>query len=87
MNCWEFMKCGRERGGSNAVEMGVCPAYPDHGRDCARVAGTLCNGRVQGTHAQKLGNCTRCNFYQSGHYRRTSSASILSSSPDDAFDL
>ena len=25
-NCWEFMKCGREPNGSNADNLGVCPA-------------------------------------------------------------
>jgi len=25
-NCWEFMKCGREPGGVNAIELGVCRA-------------------------------------------------------------
>jgi len=39
MNCWEFMKCGREKGGAKATDLGICPAYPDHGRHCARVAG------------------------------------------------
>lgn len=52
MNCWEFMKCGRELGGSKVKELGVCPAYPDHGRQCARVVGTLCSGEVQGSFAR-----------------------------------
>ena len=72
-NCWEFKKCGREGGGANAVEMGVCPAYPDDGRICARVAGTfctLCEGGIQGTYARKLDSCLECDFYQSHHYNR-----------------
>jgi hypothetical protein len=36
LNCWEFIKCGREVGGAKAQELGVCPAYPDHGRHCAK---------------------------------------------------
>lgn len=68
MNCWEFKKCGREAGGSNAAKLGVCPAYPDHGQDCARTTGTLCGGVVQGTFASKLANCMECAFYQSPHY-------------------
>lgn len=71
MNCWEFMKCGREKGGTKADELGVCPAYPDHGRHCARVAGTLCNGKVQGMFALKLASCLKCDFYNSVHYDRT----------------
>lgn len=71
MNCWEFMKCGREQGGARAVELGVCPAYPDHGHGCAKIAGTLCGGKVQGSFAAKVANCMRCNFYLSPHYDRS----------------
>jgi len=69
-NCWEFMKCGREVGGTNAQELGVCPAYPDHGWDCARIVGTLCEGEVQGSFARKLRTCWKCPFYRSRHYAR-----------------
>ena len=68
MKCWEFKKCGREEGGSKAKELGVCPAYPDYGQQCARVAGTLCGGTIQGTFAVKLGGCQKCEFYRSEHY-------------------
>lgn len=68
MNCWEYKKCGRERGGSKAAELGVCPAYPNGGRECAKVAGTLCGGKVQGSFATKLGSCMQCEFYKSAHY-------------------
>jgi hypothetical protein len=71
MNCWEFMKCGREEGGAKVKEEGVCPAYPDSGTKCARITGTLCKGEVQGTFATKLGNCLKCDFYKSEHYGRT----------------
>jgi hypothetical protein len=71
MNCWEFKKCGREKGGSNEKTLGICPAYPDQGRQCARVAGTLCGGVVQGTFASKLANCLKCEFYTSDNYDRT----------------
>lgn len=70
MNCWEYMKCGREVGGAHAREMGVCPAYPDDGRRCARVAGTFCGGEVQGTFAQKLQSCFNCSFYLSPHHQK-----------------
>lgn len=63
LNCWEFKKCGREQGGIKANELGVCPAWPDHGTACARVAGTLCGGDVQGTFAVKVGECQQCDFY------------------------
>ena len=70
MNCWEFKKCGREAGGINAKKLGVCSAYPHHGKRCAQVAGTLCAGKVQGTFAMKLLNCIECDFFQSRHYDR-----------------
>ena len=46
-NCWELLKCGKE---SN------CPAYPDHGRECYAVTGTMCNGKQQGAenHAEPV---------------------------------
>ncbi|MHB8842512.1 MAG: two-CW domain-containing protein [Candidatus Aquicultor sp.] len=58
MNCWEFTKCGRDKTSD-------CPAYPLNGKRCWLSAGTLCDGQIQGTFAQKLGNCTRCEFYKS----------------------
>jgi len=70
MNCWEFKKCGRENSGAKAEELGVCPAWPDDGHKCARVAGTLCGGQVQGSFAQKLVNCMDCDFYKSEYYQR-----------------
>ena len=73
MNCWEFKKCGREAGGSKAAELGVCPAYPDHGKTCARTTGTLCGGQVQGSFAMKLYRM-QCNFYQSEHYDKKGAA-------------
>ncbi|MBI4791189.1 MAG: MCP four helix bundle domain-containing protein [Deltaproteobacteria bacterium] len=68
LNCWEFKNCGREEGGAKAGELGVCPAYPDHGTTCARKAGTLCGGKVQGAFAKKIINCKQCDFYRSKNY-------------------
>ena len=76
LNCWEFKKCGREPGGRNAAEFGVCPATVDDrlqgihggknaGRACWVMAGTLCGGKVQGTFAQKYSNCEVCDFFKS----------------------
>lgn len=70
-NCWEFKKCGRDNMGINARAEDGCPAYPDHGSTCARVAGTLCGGRVQGDFAQKLSNCMQCDFYKSPNYDKS----------------
>ena len=74
LNCWEFKKCGREPGGSRALELGECPAAKTNehdgvnsgqfgGRCCWRVAGTMCGGAVQGSFATKLMNCMICEFY------------------------
>ena len=43
MNCWEFMRCGREAGGRNIDQLGICPAYPEEGQRCANVVGTFCD--------------------------------------------
>jgi len=61
MDCWEFKKCGLTPS---------CPAYPDRGTQCARVAGTLCGGKVQGLFALKLLTCLECDFYRSPFYDR-----------------
>ncbi len=74
-NCWQFKKCGRQPCGDRAAELGVCPASVDSkadglnggrngGRICWALTGTLCGGKVQGTFAQKLGNCIECDFYK-----------------------
>ncbi len=68
LNCWEYLKCGREAGGINAQQLGVCPAYPDHGKSCAEIAGTLCGGDVQGSYALKISKCQQCDFYRSKNY-------------------
>lgn len=73
LNCWEFKKCGRQPGGHKAAELGICPVTTyqglngahggkNAGRACWVVAGSLCGGQIQGTFAQKLHNCWRCDF-------------------------
>ncbi|GAB4144585.1 MAG: hypothetical protein Fur0037_12400 [Planctomycetota bacterium] len=65
MNCWQHMKCGRQAGGDKAAEMGVCPAFTQGaGEACWLIAGTFCQGRVQGSSAQKQHNCVACDFYK-----------------------
>jgi hypothetical protein len=71
VNCWEFMNCGFERGGERTRDVGTCPAHPEHGRHCARVAGTLCGGKIQGTFALKLASCLQCDYYKSPYYDKT----------------
>ena len=73
LNCWEHKKCGRGPGGVNVQQLGVCPVTTANnldtahggknaGRACWVVAGSLCGGKVQGTYAEKLMNCWRCDF-------------------------
>lgn len=57
--CWQYLKCGRDCKGEKK-----CPAYPHYGRSCWAIAGTYCQGDLQGTYAQKLKNCKKCPFYQ-----------------------
>jgi serine/threonine protein phosphatase PrpC len=78
INCWEFMKCGREPGEVNARRLGICSAAVDttfngfnqginSGRLCWLVAGSFCGGMVQGTFAEKFVSCKQCKFYQKIH--------------------
>lgn len=75
INCWEAMNCKREPGGIEAQDKGVCPAASDQlnwgrnrgqfaGRYCWNVAGTCCNGKVQGDFAEKMRDCAMCKFFQ-----------------------
>jgi hypothetical protein len=74
-NCWEFKQCGRQPGGAKSAELGICPAATEvrltgtnsgknGGRACWAITGTLCGGKAQGTFANKVGNCLKCEFYQ-----------------------
>ena len=52
VRCWERLECVKSD----------CPSY---GRTrCWAVAGTFCHGTVQGTLAQKIGDCRKCVVYQ-----------------------
>jgi hypothetical protein len=71
VNCWEQMKCGREAGGAKVKELGVCPAYPNHGKNCVSVPGTLCDGKsAQNNFTSKLINCMQCEFYNCSEHHR-----------------
>ena len=65
INCWEFMKCGREPGGMNSIELGICSASVEisidginggknGGRACWALSGTFCEGRYKGVSQVKL---------------------------------
>ncbi len=70
LNCWDFTGCGR---GPEGPAIGTCPAASETsadgvnrgvngGRSCWTIAGTFCEGRLQGTYAAKLDTCLRCEF-------------------------
>ncbi len=74
LNCWEYKKCGREAGGLLADELGICPCSVDEksdginrgenaGRICWAITGTMCEGKIQGSFAEKFKGCGLCDFY------------------------
>jgi hypothetical protein len=74
-NCWEFFKCGREAGGSNELDCGVCPASTETkldgvhggkngGRACWAINGTFCNDCVSLGFNEKFSSCRCCDFYK-----------------------
>ncbi|MDP4210303.1 MAG: hypothetical protein Q8928_15935 [Bacteroidota bacterium] len=77
INCWEFKKCGREPGGANVKEQGICPASIERrangihggkngGRCCWAVMATQCSGgdTKEKSFANKLSACISCEFYK-----------------------
>ena len=75
LNCWEFKNCGRQPGGAKVDELGMCPAAmaqnadglnggKNGGRICWAVSGTFCEGKVQGTFAEKKLSCMGCDFFK-----------------------
>lgn len=75
LNCWDIRKCGREPGGTNNADLGICPASEDTscdglnggnnaGRICWAIAGTFCDGKVQGDFAQKSVSCMSCEIFK-----------------------
>ncbi|MHB8880661.1 MAG: ATP-binding protein [Thermodesulfovibrionales bacterium] len=52
VKCWERLDCVKKD----------CPSYG--GVRCWAVAGTFCHGEVQGSFAQKIGDCRKCIVYR-----------------------
>ena len=70
LNCWEIVGCGREKGGPKVKELGECEVSKEGmGHSCWVVAGTLCEGKIKGTEAQKIGLCNSCEVHEL--YNRT----------------
>jgi hypothetical protein len=64
-NCWEIKNCDREKGGVKVSELGECIASKEGlGHSCWAIAGTLCEGEVQGTAAGKERSCMICDVYK-----------------------
>ena len=75
VNCWEYMKCGREPKGEKVKELGVCPAATytavnglnggiNGGRMCWAIAGIYSFGRVTASFPQKKCLCYDCEFHR-----------------------
>lgn len=75
LHCWEYMRCGREPGGTHADELGICAAAIDErfagrhrginaGRPCWVVAGTVSKGSMHGSFASNSKGCGECDFYK-----------------------
>lgn len=73
LNCWEYMACGRQPGGTQAAALGVCQAATlsladgvnggvNGGRVCWAVSGTIGGGSGQCQHLEKVSDCCRCDF-------------------------
>jgi hypothetical protein len=75
LNCWEYMKCGRELNGSKVKKLGVCPVaihpYADGinegingGRICWAIVGSysLCN--LKGPCSGPRHFCFECDFHK-----------------------
>lgn len=55
-NCWEALNCDKKE---------QCPAYPNFGKTCFSVEGTLCRGTKQGKYLDKVNECReKCPFYK-----------------------
>jgi hypothetical protein len=74
-NCWEIKDCGREPGGKNAQNLGVCPAAmagegnganggKNRGRICWSVAGTFCDNFELSAFSKEKKSCMDCPIHQ-----------------------
>lgn len=75
VNCWTFIKCGREYGGGNVKSLGRCPAATytafnqtnggfNGGRYCWQIAGTFPSKDILCSHTENIKDCTFCKFYK-----------------------
>ncbi len=75
LNCWEYMKCGRELDGKKVTELGVCPVaidpYADGinegingGRICWAIVGSYSLYHEKGPCWQNPHYCFECEFHK-----------------------
>ena len=79
INCWEFKQCGREPGGFNTSELGVCPVSTyeqvsgvhsgkNGGRCCWIFYGAFsCGAGDPKTFDEHIETCNQCTFYMLLH--------------------
>ena len=74
-NCWEYMQCGREPGGKNVANRGLCPAAASEeydgvnnglkgGRFCWKISGTMCFDSIKGNCVPEITSCLLCPFFK-----------------------
>ncbi len=73
LNCWEFMNCGREKGGVMAEILGECPVPTsfqfdgcNNGKGAGRVCWMIPNSgcRVKSGKCNSTHKCHECEFYR-----------------------
>ena len=72
MNCWEFMKCGRQAGGENADEQPCSIATENSadglnggingGRMCWVISENCCEYTEKASNTQRRSSCFQCEF-------------------------
>lgn len=73
-NCWDIARCGRQPGGENVGQDGVCKVSTNEyydgtngginaGRCCWRVSGTLFGGDGKCQMLNSISSCNECEVY------------------------
>ena len=73
LNCWQYRRCGREPGGENVSELGICNAAlpskndlvnhgKNSGRICWTIADTKCDGEPTCKILDDINTCLTCEF-------------------------
>jgi len=73
-NCWQFKKCGREPGGKDALQSGICPVAleteadglhngENGGRCCWVLTDSACQENPHDLCLETIRKCRECDFY------------------------